>query len=78
MSLMRVPAEFYPMLLLDIDDEDVVTLSFRTPSPQAMRAIQAAGKEAVLRNLMSRLGDDLDTHLAHMEAMKPTGQIAEH
>ena len=75
---MRVPEEFYSMLLLDIDDEDTVTLSFRTPSPQAMRAIQTAGKEALLRNLMSRLGDDLDTHLKHLNEMLPKGQIAEH
>lgn len=78
MALMRVPEELYPMLLLDIDDVDVVSMTFRTPSPQAMRAIQSAGKEASLRTLMKRLGDDLDTHLAHMEEMKPTGQIATH
>ena len=75
---MNVPEEFYPMLLLNIDAEDKITMTFRTPSVQLFRGIQVKSLEGPLRSLMARLGDDLDIHLAHMDDMKPGGQIGKH
>lgn len=75
---MKILEEFYPMLLLDIDEQDVVSLTFRTPSGQLMERIRARGQEDALRGLMARLGDDLDVRLAHLEEMKPTGSIGKH
>ena len=75
---MKIDETFYPMLLLDIDDKKVITMSFRTPSVQLLRAIQVKKLEPALRSLMERLGDDLDIHLTHMEEMKPKGSIGKH
>ncbi len=66
------------MLLLDIDAEDKITMTFRTPSVQLFRGIQVKKLEPALRSLMARLGDDLDEHLKHLEEMKPGGQIGKH
>ncbi len=66
------------MLLLDIDAEDKITMSFRTPSVQLFRGIQVKKLEPALRSLMARLGDDLDDRVRHMEEMKPKGSIGKH
>ena len=75
---MKIDETFYPMLLLDIDAEDKITMTFRTPSVQLFRGIQVKNLEGPLRSLMERLGDDLDIHLTHMEEMKPKGSIGKH
>ena len=73
---MRISESLHPMMMLDIDDEDKISITFRTPSPQMYKSIQEKGSEKELELLMSRLGDSLEARLAHMESMIPKNQIA--
>ena len=73
---MRISEDFFPMMMLDIDDNDKVTVTFRTPSPQLYKSIQEKGSEKELELLMSRLGDSLEARVEHMNEMLPVGQIA--
>ena len=75
---MRISDDFFPMIMLDIDDEDKITVTFRTPSPQMYKSIQEKGSEKELELLMSRLGDSLESRLAHMESMIPRNQVGNH
>ena len=75
---MRISEDFFPMMMLDIDDNDKVTVTFRTPSPQLYKSIQEKGSEKELELLMSRLGDSLEARVEHMELMAPKNQIGVH
>ena len=73
---MRISEDFFPMMMLDIDDEDKVTVTFRTPSPQLYKSVQEKGLEGELSDIMSRLGDSLEARVEHMNSMLPTNQLA--
>jgi len=66
------------MLMLDVDDDNVVHVSFRDPSPQFLMKVRAAKQEDTLRQLLRRFGDNLDVHIERMQERIPRGQIARH